>query len=312
VKPKFNEMMKAKTVLLGILMIALSFGTVQAENTGDGVGAETTITVRSAKFGRKLVETWIAQYSQLHPGVKFRLVDNAKEEVDLELRSEAGADEATPTVAVGRFALLPVSTLQNPLHEQLAHKSFNAKELKRLYFQNDIVQEVENSKKKDAWSEGLTVYSATNRTSGAGTFAAHFGYETAQLRGKRIAGDDLFLLTAIQKDQTGITFNNLTYLYDLDNRRLKAQLFVLPLDVKKEQEDVLQSGDLDATLQLLEAGGVDLVPVENVEFVYRNANLVAPFVAWIVSEGQQYNHAQGFLTLDKKQAEKEQKQFSLK
>jgi ABC-type phosphate transport system substrate-binding protein len=302
--------MKTKNVLLGIIATCLSLGTLQAENNSDGTTAETTITVRAAKFGRKLVETWTTQYAQQHPNIKFRLVDNAKEEADLELRSQSPATEENQNaVAVARFALLPVSTLDNPLREQLTRKQFNARELKRLYFQSDIVTEAEN-KKKDAWSDGLTVYSATNRTSGAGTFAAHFGYEASQLRGKRIAGDDLFLLTAIQKDNTGITFNNLTYLYDLDKRQLKAQLFVLPLDVKKEQEDVLQSGNLDATLELLEQGNVDLVPVQSVDFVYSDAALVAPFVAWIVSEGQQFNHAQGFLTLDKKVAEKEQKELT--
>jgi ABC-type glycerol-3-phosphate transport system substrate-binding protein len=105
--------MKTKNVLLGIFALSLSLGTLHAENNSDGAGSETTITVRAAKFGRKLVESWTAQYSQQHPNIKFRLVDNAKEEADLELRSQslAAADEAQPAVSVARFALLPVSTL---------------------------------------------------------------------------------------------------------------------------------------------------------------------------------------------------------
>ncbi|QUR50568.1 hypothetical protein FQN59_20615 [Parabacteroides distasonis] len=107
-------------------------------------------------------------------------------------------------------------------------------------------------------------------------------------------------------------FNNLTYLFDLESRKLKPQLSLLPLDVKKEQGEILRNGDLDETLQLLENDAITLVPLREVGFAYKDKHIVAGFLHWIVSEGQQYNHDFGFLTLDKKQAQKEKKQLETK
>lgn len=274
---------------------------VQAANDPQEV-----ITVSSTRFGRQLVEQWVKKYAETHPNVQIRFVDGKEEVADLAFLPESAdalsAEEATHVVRVGRYALLPVTTKENPLYGQLSRQRLDAKGLKRLFFQADALQEVENGKKKDALLEGVTIYSGANRTSGANAFAAHFGYQTAQLRGKRIAGDDLFLLTAIDKDRTGVTFNNLSYLFDLQSRRLKSQLSLLPLDLKKEQEEALRSGDLDETLQLLETDRPKLIPVEEVAFAYKEEKqVIADFLRWVADEGQQYNHAYGFLTLDAKQ-----------
>lgn len=277
---------------------------------------QEVITISTAKFGKQLVEQWIKKYAESHPNIQIRLVEGKEEPADLAFLPQgtetAADDEATHVIRVGRYALLPVTTTEHPLYEQLSRRRLDTKGLKRLFFQADALQEVENGKKKDALLEGVTIYSGANRASGANAFAAHFGYQPAQLRGKRIAGDDLFLLTAIGKDRTGVTFNNLSYLFDLESRRLKPHLSLLPLDLKKEQNDILQGGDLDETLRLLENNDIDLIPLQEVGFSYRDKSTVTDFLRWIVSEGQQYNHAYGFLTLDKKVAQKEQKQLEEK
>lgn len=277
--------------------------------------SQKVITVTIPKFGSGLVETWIKKYTEAHPDVQIRLVAGSDEEADLRFVSEIADEEDkvdSHVTYVGRYALLPVTTVQNPLYEQITRRRFDEKALKKLFFQHNALQEVENGKKRDELREGVTVYSGTNRVSGANAFAAYFGYQTAQLRGKRIAGDDIYLLTAISKDHTGVTFNNLTYLFDLESRKLKPQLSLLPLDVKKEQGEILRNGDLDETLQLLENDAITLVPLREVGFAYKDKHIVAGFLHWIVSEGQQYNHDFGFLTLDKKQAQKEKKQLETK
>ena len=117
-------------------------------------------------------------------------------------------------------------------------------------------------------------------------------------------------MTAIGKDRTGITFNTTAYLFDLQSRKLKPELSVLPLNLKKDQEQILRSGNLDETLRLLEDAEIDLIPLQTIGFVYRDKAQVRDFLQWVVSEGQQYNHASGFLTIDKKTEQKEQKRLS--
>ena len=215
-----------KQLLVATLLIAASTS-LRASDTPSEV-----ITVSTAKACSGLVETWIKKYTEQHPEVQIRVVNDGKGEADLTLmQGSTEADkEAEGNVAyVGRYALLPVTTTGNPLYEQINRRRFDKKELKRLFFQNDVVQEVEEGKKKDALRDGLTVYSTMGRTSGAQAFASHFGYRPSQIRGKRIAGDDIHLLTAIGKDRTGITFNTTAYLFDLQSRKLKPELSVLPL-----------------------------------------------------------------------------------
>ena len=84
---------------------------------------------------------------------------------------------------------------------------------------------------------------------------------------------------------------------------------MIPLDIKKEQREVLDNGNLDETLQLLENNDVALIPLSKVGFAYSDRASVADFLRWIVNEGQQYNHRFGFLTLDEKSVRKEQKQL---
>ncbi len=273
-------------------------------------GAQKVITVNTPKFGSALVETWIKKYTDAHPDVQVRLVEGNNAQADLQFISSTPEDDGGKHIAyVGRYALLPVSSTENTQYEKLSHKRLDEKGLKNLFFQKDVLQKVESQNKNSAPYEALTVYSGTSRYAGANAFATYFGYQPSQFRGKRIAGDDQYLLTAIGKDHTGITFNNLSYLFDLQSRTLKPSLFLIPLDIKKEQREVLDSGNLDKTLQLLESNDVDLVPLSKVGFAYDDNDLAVDFLRWIVSEGQQYNHDFGFLTLDGKTASKTLRQL---
>jgi hypothetical protein len=88
----------------------------------------------------------------------------------------------------------------------------------------------------------------------------------------------------------------------LEGRRLKDNLALLPLDVKKEQSEILGAENLDETLTLLEDGKTDLVPVDDLGFVYskKGKGSVKSFLKWVLTDGQGFNHVYGFLTLDGK------------
>ena len=289
--------MSTKSRIIPILVVALLWTAIPLRAAGD---PDRVITISAPRVSNQLVAQWIEKYTAAHPGVQIRIVTGKEEKADLTFVSATEAEEADRqghVTYVGRFALLPVTTTDNSAYKQLSHRKLNEKALKRLFFQGDETQEADQARKKEEWTEGITIYSGTNRASAAKAFARYFGYQTSQLRGKRIAGDDIYLLTAIDKDHTGITFNSLTYLFDLQSRQLKSHLSLLPLDVKKEQSEVLEGGNLDATLQLLEQEHIDLVPLQKVGFAYEDKNAVSDFLNWVVNEGQQYNHAYGFLTL---------------
>jgi len=109
------------------------------------------------------------------------------------------------------------------------------------------------------------------------------------------------LLSAIKRDTVGLAYNNLGYLYDVNSRKLKAGISLLPIDLKKDAKPIL-SGNLDEVLNILETNKVETIPVEKIGFIYEQQNArkeVSEFLKWVLTEGQKFNHDKGFLNLSK-------------
>jgi ABC-type phosphate transport system substrate-binding protein len=293
--------------LAALLTLSAVGGLKASDNDRD------VIHINSAKFTSPLIEKWAAEYVRQNPEIQIKWVDKNSKEIDLTpIASDEAEVQSDKDVAyVGRYALLPITTKENPLYEQITRKKFGKKELRNLFFAEDLLVGDEN-KKKDPLQSRLTVYSGNGSASGAFAFASFFGYSTSNFRGKRISGDDIYLLNAIQKDSTGITFNNLSYIFDLTNRHLKDEIALLPLDIKKEQLEALRSENLDETITLLEEQKVELIPVQNIGFTYNKKDSVKDFLKWIITDGQKYNHEYGFLNLDEKTQGYQKKQLESK
>ncbi|MDR1341651.1 MAG: hypothetical protein LBK18_00165 [Prevotellaceae bacterium] len=266
--------------------------------------AQDVIYVDNPKFVAPLVERWIDEYAKSNPHVQVKRAESSAK-ADLRFTATAsdaheGADgEAVAYVA--RYALLPVTTKANPLVGTLGKSRLDKKKLRKLFFaERDLASGEDNNKLNIA--NPVTVYSGSNPASAAPVYASYFGYSTANLRGKKVSGDDIFLLSAIKKDAAGVTFNALNYLYDTQTRQLKEGLAILPLDVKKEQREALYSNNIDQAIALLEEEKIDVIPAPSIGVVYsREATAAArDFARWVATDGQQYNHDCGFLNPDKK------------
>lgn len=261
--------------------------------------SKEVIYVKSARFATPLIERWATEYVKANPQVEVKFAEQSSAEApNLSLISSANGNEAEKINQIvsytGRYALLPVTNAENPFLSELNRKRLNGKRLESLFFDGDALDGNDDSSNKQ--KHDITIYSGNNSNSFAGPFASHFGYSTADIRGRKISGDDIFLINAIQKDHTGITFNNLSYIFDTETRGLKKGIALIPLDIKKEQREILEQADIDKTIALLEKESVSLIPVENIGFVYRdNNNQAKKFLKWILVEGQKYNQEYGFL-----------------
>lgn len=289
--------MKIKAI---ITIIAFTFATfANAANQGNG-----TIKVQVTKASKQLVENWIEAYTTIHPEVAIEIVDKA-DEANIAVVNDA---ENTSVTNVARYAILPVTSKQNPLYNEIARKQWGEKDLKKLFFQTDedLLEDADNKTKKERLSDKLTVFSGNNSASASQAFAQHFGFTKGDIRGKRIAGDDKYLLNAIQKESQSVTFNNIAYLFDLSSRQLKQEISVLPLNLKKEQTAVLQAGNLDETIKLLENNEISTIPVEKIGFKLNVFNSdVDNFLSWVVTDGQQYNNKSGYLKLNQSDIKKQ-------
>ena len=287
------------------LVLSLGLGSASAEENSVNGTNSSVRTIKSPRFARPLVEKWIEEYAKTEPGVTFQLVKGSGNQGNIDLlvsfdNQDVDTKDFSHIIYIGETAVLPITARSSEAARLLEGKHLNAKKLKQLFFLNDDFDE---DVKKNKTFETIIIYSGSNASSVASSFAHNFGEESSSFRGKRISGDDLFLNTAIAKDPLGVTFNALSNIFDLKSRHLKSDLSLVGLDLKKDLEKSFSdNGTLDEILLLLENGKPAEVAVEKVGLSFNNADdAVNRFLQWILEKGTKYNHEYGLLNLDRKE-----------
>ncbi|MBO4841100.1 MAG: hypothetical protein J5524_08640 [Bacteroidaceae bacterium] len=297
-----------KRIALAIaVLLNINIGNIWAESNGNDApdasvsNVSSVHYVKAPRFARPLVEKWITEYAKTQPNVEFQIAKNGQNQDDIDLNvvfntNDSVAENQDHIIYFGEFAVLPITASGSEAAKVLEGKHLNSKKLKQLYFLNEDFDE---DVKKIKQFEKLVIYSGSNATSVANSFAHNFGEESASFRGKRISGDDLFLNTALTKDPLGVSFNALPNIFDLKSRHIKENLSIIGLDVKKNlEESFSDKGTLDQIIDALEHGKVQEVTVQKIGVHYKNANEdVNRFLSWVVTNGTKYNHQYGLLNL---------------
>ena len=271
----------------------------------NATNASSVRYVKAPRFTRPLIEKWITEYAKTQPGVEFQIAKGNQNQGNVDLNVVFDNQDANTkvfshnVVYFGEFAVLPITASGSEAAKVLEGKHLNSKKLKQLFFLNDDFDE--DVKKVKAF-ENLIVYSGSNASSVAASFAHNFGEESSSFRGKRISGDDLFLNTALSKDPQGVSFNALPNIFDLQSRHIKSDLTIIGIDVKKDLEKTFSDkATLDEVISVLENGKVSEVAVEKIGVRYNEGDdAVSQFLKWILEKGTQYNHEFGLLNLHNK------------
>lgn len=287
-----------------ILTAVLIMCCLQSNAQGDNL----IVSVAGNQFAYPLVKRWVAEYSKENPRSKIEVMGKANKprQADISIIAhqpvQTDLDGNRQVVFVNKYALLPVTGSSNKYLKDIKKRGLNKKELEKLFFQENYLDENTDDKPNKATACPVNIYSRDGKESSAIAFSGYFGFRPSELKGKKILGDDIYLISSIQKDTTGVTFNNLGYLYDLQTRKLKDGLALLPLDID-EKAIASISSNVDGAIAAIENGGFETVPVEKVGFIFNNGQgnkEALDFVKWVVNEGQKFNHEYGFLNLDKK------------
>ncbi len=289
-----------KVVLAIAVLLSLGISNIYGEETS--TNASSVRYVKAPRFARPLVEKWISEYAKTQPSVEFQVAKGAQASIDLNVvfdNQDKEREEFSHVVYFGEFAVLPITASGSEAAKVLEGKHLNSKKLKQLYFLNDDFDE---DVKKIKQFEKLVIYSGSNATSVAASFARNFGEESSNFRGKRISGDDLFLNTALTKDPLGVSFNALPNIFDLKSRHIKSDITIIGIDVKKNlEESFSDKATLDELISVLENGKVQEVAIEKVGLQYNaNDDATAQFLQWVLTNGVKYNHEYGLLNLDNK------------
>jgi len=284
-----------------ILFVFLTSTTVfAAENNNN-----QPVIISGTKFTYPLIEKWIAEYTKINPNANIKLASkkDATQSTDLNIIAhQPTKDDLTENkeiIYAGRYALLPVTNTNNPILLSARKKGFCKKDIDKLFF--EVINYDDEPAAKEKQKFAANIYARDNQACASTALAEYFGHTSSEIRGKKVLGDDIYLLSAIKKDSIGLAYNNLGYLFDTNTRKLKEGIALLPIDLKKETKDIL-TGNLDFVIDLLEKNHIETIPVEKIGFIYSQQTArkeVSEFLKWVLTDGQKFNHSEGFLNLDK-------------
>ena len=282
-------------LLFGLLLSATGIYAQNAENK--------TIIISGTRFTYPLIEKWIAEYAKVNSTVTIQLAAKSDGTVSPDLNiiaHQPSTDELKENQEIlyaGRYGLLPVTNRNNPILST-TKRGLTKKDIDKLFFE---VENIDEDPVVEKPKFPATIYSRDNKACASTALANYFGHVTSEIRGIKILGDDIYLISAIKRDTIGLTYNNLGYLYNTNSRKLKDGIALLPLDLKKEAKSIT-TGDLDEVISILENNKVETIPVEKIGFIYSQENArkeVSDFLKWVLTDGQKFNHAEGFLNLNK-------------
>lgn len=275
-------MKKIQYIIVALFLLQINSAEAQTQ----------TVNIKAPGFVRSLVERWIAEYQKINSDLSFQLGQKKDNAITFVL--EEKGEKKEETVFFGRYAIVPFTGKDSEAAALIAKKKLNDKRIKNLLFEKDDLSE----EKSDKLEGKLHIYTGAQSFSVALPYAAAYGLTAADYRGKRIQGDDRFLNKAVGEDAWGLGISALGNLYDLQSRRLKDQLQVASLDDSKKID---LTASLDEVLEALETHTVEGIDVEKIGFAFDVNNLqLNRFVNWVLTEGQQYLHEYGLLTLSQK------------
>ena len=248
-----------------------------------------TYYINAPRFVRPLIEKWITEYKKVVPEANFAIAKSAvnkkNSKLNILLSAHQKADQGDKTVFFAKYAILPITARNSDAEKLIAKKVVNKKNIKKIFFEQDENNDETNQ---------LTVYVSSSANSIATPFAAYFGENTINYRGKRIAGDDVYLNQAVENDTKGVSINTLQNIYDLSNRQIKDGLSILI--GSKNKAEVWKS--IDNAISYIEQHNADNVDIEKIGFAYKEDNKVDEFISWILKNGENYNHEYGFIKLN--------------
>lgn len=271
------------------------------------------ISISGAFAMYPLTLKWVEEFKKTHPGITIDvsaggagkgMVDVLNNLVDIAMFSREVSPEEKAKgawyISVAKDAVLPTISAANPAYKQLAATGMRKQDLIDIFITGKI-------KKWGQFSQGHTnakigVYTRSDACGAAEMWAKYLGKKQEDLLGIGIYSDP-GISDAVKNDMYSIGYNNVAYAYDPKTKKNYEGIAIIPLDIN--ENGVIDStenfyGNLDKLTAAIKDGRYPSPPARDLYFVTKGkpANeLVVEFLKFVVSEGQQYIHDAGYVTL---------------
>lgn len=302
-----------KKIIAGLLLAAYIGGLQPAKaQVKDNLKGDISLSGAFALY--PMVVKWAEEFKKIHPNVRIDIsgggagkgmTDALAKVVDLGMVSREVYDvevkKGAVAFAVVKDAVVPTVNASNPVLADIKAKGLKRSAALNLW-----------SGKCKTWGDVLGtnskvpvhVYTRSDACGAAETWAAWFGKRQEDLDGTAVFGDP-GVASAVQKDKIGIGFNNIAYAYDQKTRRPYAGLTIIPLDVNGNGKIDPEENFYDNSLSLIKAivsGKYPSPPARNLFLVSNGIPkkpVVVEFIKYILTEGQKYANATGYIGLSK-------------
>ena len=259
---------------------------------------------------------WAEEFQQLHPGVRIDIsgggagkgmTDALAGVVDIGMVSrevyQEEIDKGAFPIAVVKDAVVITVNASNPVIGDILKKGISRETAERLW-----------NKELSTWGQALGsdskvpvhVFTRSDACGAAETFAAWFGKRQEGLKGTAVYGDP-GVAAAVQKDNVGIGFNNIAYVYDQNTKKPFAGILPAPIDVNgngvvDEAEDFYDT--TQSLILAIREGRYPSPPARDLYMVTKgkpeDVALVA-FLRYALTEGQKFAAETGYIDLSENQ-----------
>jgi len=283
--------MKKSSVFL-VMLVATASALAQAP---------ATIKITGTRFTFPVFNKWASAYKAIHPEVNIIIASGVPaDSADILIASYSikpgDVKNGQTSVSLGRYVQLPVVNNQRKDLKQITAKGFTDRTVKEIYF-------TDADQRPTGITTPFTVYKRQKAACSSVSFANHFGSEHSNIKGIGVAGDDVDLLASVKRDVNAVSHNSLGIIYNLTTRKVNDSIAIVPIDLNENgkvdaSENIYST--VDDVVAFAERTNHPKLPIENINVIFsktKNYKAVADFLSWVITNGQQYNHAFGLLNL---------------
>ena len=276
-----------------------------------------TISVSGAFALYPMMTVWAEEFTKLHPDVQFDvqgggagkgMTDTIAGAVDIGMISRTIKPEEESQgifwVSVTKDAVFPIISSENPVAEQILAKGITQEIFNKIYITGEITTWGEVVGDPSITDE-IHVFTRSDAAGAAEQWAKYSGGKAQEdLKGIGVNGEPSMVDTVI-KDPLGIGYGNLNSIFDLSGGGLVPGIVIPPLDInangQADAEEVYKVKD-DAFGAV--ANGTYPSPparFENLATKDKPTGVTLAFIEWILTDGQQYLEAAGYVPLTPEQ-----------
>ncbi len=293
-----------------ILCIILFTGCKKNEKEGTING---NISISGAWALYPMAVKWAEEFQKLYPGVKIDLSaggagkgmsDALADIIDIGLVSREIYKEEIAKgawyVAVTKDAVIATISKNNPCLNKILEKGLTKEEFAKIWITGEIKywDELIGQSNQNL----INVYTRSDACGAADTWAAYMGKKQEDLLGVGVYSDP-GLVESVKKDNLGIGYNNINYLYDANTKKPVDGVLAIPVDTDNNKKIDKNENFYNNRDEILDAIKKDKYPSPPARLLYfvthdkPNKVVTVEFIKWVLTEGQNYSADAGYIRL---------------